>query len=67
MKKLVALLTEEKRKTTINGSDIVTLAFFELLYSVYKKLGQFFFPYYSLTINKVTSVLSNFTNIWRSW
>ena len=37
MKKLVALLTEEKRKTTINEWDIVTLAFFELYTAYIKK------------------------------
>ena len=43
MKKLVALLTEEKRKTTINEWGIVTLAFFELYAAYIKNWDDSFF------------------------
>ena len=67
MKKFVALLTKEKGKTAINewennDSDII-----RVLYSGYKKIGQFFFHTYLLSyLDKYTPNLLKAINIWTS-
>ena len=64
MKKFVALLTKEKR-LRMNGKMMTD--FLQAFYSVYKKLGQFFFHTYLLTyLKKDTSVLLKIINIWTS-
>ena len=55
-----------KGKTVKTEWENVT-GFLRALYSLYKKLGQFFFHTYSLTSsNKDTSVLLKDINIWLS-
>ena len=49
MKKLIALLTKGKGKTAINEWKNDNSVILRTLYSVHKKLGQFFFHTYSLT------------------
>ena len=61
MKKFIALLTKKKGKMAVSewendGSNILWA-----LYSVHKKIGQFFFCTYLLTcLNKNTSVLLSY-------
>ena len=45
MKKFIALLMKEKK--TKNQWENNESGFLLALYSVYKKLGQFFFPYFT--------------------
>ena len=62
MKKFAALLTKGKNPAT-NEWENDNLEILRALYSVHKKLGQFFFHIYLLTcLNKDTSVLLKVIN-----
>ena len=53
MKKLVALRTKEKGKMAMNKWENGDSEDFQALYSIFEKLGQYFFHIYSLTcLNK---------------
>ena len=53
MKKLVALRTKEKGKMAMNKWENDDSEDFQALYSIFEKLGQYFFHIYSLTcLNK---------------
>ena len=51
-----------KEKTSKNEYENDDSDFLQALYSVYKKLGQFFFHIFSLILNKDASVLSKNIN-----
>ena len=64
MKKFIALLTNGKRKTAMNEWKKYNSVILRALYSVHKKLRQYFFHTYSLTsLNKDSSVLLKVINI----
>ena len=57
---------EMKEKQLKMSRKIMTLTFFKF-YRVYIKLGQSFFPYYTLTcLKKGTAILLEVMNIWTS-
>ena len=61
MNEEIRCITNEGKRPRMNGK--MTPTFFQL-YTLYKKLGQFFSILCSLTyLNKDTSVLSQVTNI----
>ena len=67
MKKFIAILTKKNEWNPKIEWEIDDPDFLGALYSIYKKLGHFFFHTYSLTcLKKDSSVLLKVINIWIS-